>query len=373
MDTRKPKKSKGVPKQHEDGTLYEDINKTFLKPFGEKFVRSIKLSIDQSDFWNESLNKQMVTLSKILFQSTDDSEKIIGVLKSSDSEYLRGESTYLIFEFLSDRPERCANELKIVGSLEGTWPQESAQVTLSYLMIKHGVRNILSFTADWIFDPDERIRRMLVEALRPMGVWVEHITELKSDPSVLKPIIETASRDDSLYVRKAAANNLNDISKDNPDHVLDWCSKWIEGADQNQLWTIKQGLRSLIRNNNRNALEILGYYSIPSLNAESLTSLTETLKINTLIPIIVKITNSANRGINVRLHMLMSSPGKGNNRRTKNYFISSFHISRKSEKTITKTIHFVDYNSQPRLPGIYELTLFCNGSEFKKLKFQYSG
>lgn len=373
METRKPTKSKGVPRQHKDGALYEDIEKTFLKPFGEEFVRSLKLSIDDSDFWDESLNEQMVTLSKILFHSVDDSEKIIEVLKRSDSEYLRGESTYLIFDLLSDQPERCANELKIVGSLEGTWPQESAQVALTYLMIKHGVRKILSFTGDWIHDPDERIRRMLVEALRPMGVWVEHIKELKSDPSILKPIIEIASKDDSPYVRKAAANNLNDISKDNPDHVIEWCSKWIESADQNQIWTIKQGLRSLIRNNNRNALEILGYYSTPSLKAESFTTLTEIIKINTLIPVIVKTTNSGNNNINVRLHMLMSSPGKGNNRRSKNYFISSFPLSGKSEKTVTKTIHFVDYNSQPRLPGTYALTLFCNGSEFKRLKFQYAG
>jgi hypothetical protein len=38
---------------------------------------------------------------------------------------------------------------------------------------------------------------------------------------------------------------------------------------------------------------------------------------------------------------------------------------------VTGSIHFVDFNSQPKLPGTYELTLTVNGVPLEARVFRY--
>lgn len=48
----------------------------------------------------------------------------------------------------------------------------------------------------------------------------------KTDPAPVLAVLEHLKADPSLYVRKSVANNLNDISKDNPDAVLAVARRW---------------------------------------------------------------------------------------------------------------------------------------------------
>lgn len=72
-------------------------------------------------------------------------------------------------------------------------------------------------------------------------------------------------------------------------------------------------------------------------------------------------------------HLRGLAPGMGNRLRTKNFIIASLTLKAKESKTISKTFHFVDYNSTPRLPGKYNMILYCNGNEIKKRSFIYQG
>jgi len=368
---KKPTKSKGIPKQKDKNVLYNSIERTFLTHFDHKFIDELIRSVKNSNFWKESLARQTEILSQLFFDSHTDSAAIIKLLKNSPSEYIRGSSGKVVLLAYNNKPEKCCVELKSVGKLDGTWPQEDAQAAFSKLMSKHGVKKILSFTLGWLYDSDERVRRMLVEALRPRGVWVEHLTELKEDPSLLEPILHTASDDKSLYVRKAAANNINDICKDNPNSVIKWTASWLKNATEKQKWTIERGLRSLLRENHPDALALLGYNNNPELKVKWLSKIDKNIKINTLIPIEVMVSNLSNSYIKIRLHARLLSPGKGKKLRSKHYILSSFGLKANDERRVLKNIHFVDFNSQPKLPGVHTLTLYCNGNEIREKSFYY--
>jgi len=58
------------------------------------------------------------------------------------------------------------------------------------------------------------------------------------------PILENLKCDESEYVRKSVANNLSDISKDNPEIVLDLLAKW-QGEVSERL--TKHALRTLLK------------------------------------------------------------------------------------------------------------------------------
>ena len=52
------------------------------------------------------------------------------------------------------------------------------------------------------------------------------IPQLKKDPSPILPLLENLKADESLFVRKSVANNLNDIAKDHPDLVAKLVKSW---------------------------------------------------------------------------------------------------------------------------------------------------
>ena len=146
------------------------------------------------------------------------------------------------------------------GAMPGTWTQETSQSVLKDVIHKHGLEKVLSKVYRWATNNDPAVRRMLIEAIRPRGVWCRHIDELKRDPAILKEILEQVLDDPSEYVRKAAANNLNDISKDNPELVCQWVKEWSKGKiSQEREWIIQRGLRSLVKNGDPVALALLKF------------------------------------------------------------------------------------------------------------------
>ncbi|MEM6733816.1 MAG: hypothetical protein AAF658_19805, partial [Myxococcota bacterium] len=79
------------------------------------------------------------------------------------------------------------------------------------------------------------------------------------DPSPIFPILEKLKDDESEYVRRSVANNLNDIAKDHPDRVIEVCAKWWTGASANRRRLVKHALRSLLKAGDPGALAILGF------------------------------------------------------------------------------------------------------------------
>ena len=73
------------------------------------------------------------------------------------------------------------------------------------------------------------------------------------------PILEKLKDDPEEYVRKSVANNLNDLTKDNPDQVLDILKQWNKKPTKGTSWIIKHGLRGLVKSGNQRALKLLGF------------------------------------------------------------------------------------------------------------------
>lgn len=116
----------------------------------------------------------------------------------------------------------------------------------------------------WTKDRDEHVRRLSSEGCRPRLPWGLRLQSLVRDPSPLSPIIETLKDDESLYVRKSVANNLNDITKDHPDWVLSRLNGWNLEAP-NSSWIAKRACRTLIKRGHPKALELFGFGNKPDV------------------------------------------------------------------------------------------------------------
>lgn len=120
----------------------------------------------------------------------------------------------------------------------------------------------------WCNDPDEHVRRLASEGIRPRLPWGGYLKALQRDPQPIFALLTQLKDDNSHYVQKSVANNLNDISKDHPQRVIALCREWINDATPQRRWIIRHGLRSLIKAGEPAVFPLLGYSDNPAVKVE---------------------------------------------------------------------------------------------------------
>ncbi len=111
----------------------------------------------------------------------------------------------------------------------------------------------------WATDPNVHVRRLVSEGSRPRLPWAPVLRRFVADPRPVLDLLELLVDDPELYVRRSVANNLNDISKDHPDLVVETCRRWASGDSTDRRWLIRHGLRTLVKRGHEGALAVLGY------------------------------------------------------------------------------------------------------------------
>ncbi len=119
----------------------------------------------------------------------------------------------------------------------------------------------------WAGHDHAGVRRLASEGCRPRLPWGIRLHDLVDNPAPILPILEQLKHDPSESVRRSVANNLNDISKDNPEVVLDVLRRWkTAGAGDKEIdWISAHALRTLIKAGDVEALELLGYPADPQI------------------------------------------------------------------------------------------------------------
>ncbi len=141
---------------------------------------------------------------------------------------------------------------------------------------EYAVRPFVQQRADETFDflysqlssQSPHIRRWCSEGCRTRLPWGAKLTELITDPSPVIPILDALKDDPELYVRKSVANNINDLSKDHPAMVIELCRSWSKSSNPDRDWVIKQGLRTLIKDGDKQALKLIGYSKPSGVDAK---------------------------------------------------------------------------------------------------------
>jgi len=109
----------------------------------------------------------------------------------------------------------------------------------------------------WSSSENEHVRRLASEGCRPRLPWAMALPEYKKDPAAVIEIIVKLIDDESLYVRRSVANNLNDISKDNPHLVIEIAEKYL-GKSKEIDWVIKHACRGLLKKGDKKVMSIFG-------------------------------------------------------------------------------------------------------------------
>jgi len=375
VETRKPKKGAGVPKETPARNNIAALQNILAQHFSQQSKNDLRGELGKRGFFQASMLEQVRMLAQAAFEFSEaqnDGASLITALSKSPVEKIRALAAFVVPLIYGADLKQQLEWLRFTGALEGTWPREASATILHNLVIQHGVKNVLPQIQEWIRDDDPAVRRVVTEALRPRGVMLAHINELKTEPAPLKKILAPLLDDDSDYVQKSVANNLNDISKDNPEIILEWTKEWnTPNATKQRHWILARALRTLIEEGHQAALKLLGYGTNLNLKATWRGNTPRRIRLNQFLPCDLEIVNLAKTEAGIVVLLLMDEPGKGKARRKSTYQIWKGKIKTGETKSVSKKIHFVDKNLQPRVEGTYSLSVVINGKKLEEREMRF--
>jgi len=131
------------------------------------------------------------------------------------------------------------------------WPVRS--------FIEHDEKKALSYLGVWAEDENCHVRRLASEGSRPRLPWGTRLQKYIVDPAPVLTLLQKLKNEPSRLVQRSIANNLNDIAKDNPSHVIEFLQRWKSEGVKDIDWITSHACRSLIKSGNSQALHLMGY------------------------------------------------------------------------------------------------------------------
>lgn len=210
------------------------------------------------------------------------------------------------------------------------------------------------------------VRRLASEGLRPMLPWGEALKNFKKDPNKIVPILENLKHDKEIYVRKSVANNLNDISKNQPDLVIALLSGWKK---QNvPLSLIRHALRTLLKQGNIKALELIDIKANKNYNIQSFALQKNAVKISKDLIFDFILENKLPQN-KIRLEYAIYFLKKNQSYLKKNFQITTKNFD-KGKFSFSKKHSFKDMSTRKHNAGLHMISLIVNGIKINKLQFE---
>jgi 3-methyladenine DNA glycosylase AlkC len=217
----------------------------------------------------------------------------------------------------------------------------------------------------WTQSENEHLRRLASEGCRPRLPWAIALPIFKKDPTKVFELIEILKNDKSLYVRKSVANNLNDISKDNPHLVIEFVKNNL-GFSKELDWICKHGSRTLLKKGDKQILKLFDFEKSAHINIidfcyDSFVKVDENLFFS------FELISEESIG-NVRVEYAIDYL-KSNKTHNRKVFMISQNEIKLSSKKFTKKQSFKNMTTRKHYLGKHFISILINGEEIITKEF----
>ncbi len=223
----------------------------------------------------------------------------------------------------------------------------------------------------WATHAHPSVRRLASEGCRPRLPWGMAIASFKKDPAPILPIITQLRNDDAEYVRKSVANNLNDISKDNPDIVLKLANDW-KGQSKNTDWILKHACRTLLKKGDETALNLFGVANNVSCTVHQLSLGSEVVPIGGVLSFSCTLSHPYPQSKLLRVEYAITYQ-KTRDTGRKIFKLSEKEILPNTMQTFKRSQSFADMTTRKHFPGVHTLEIVVNGVVRATTTFQVVG
>ena len=221
----------------------------------------------------------------------------------------------------------------------------------------------------WSTDSNYHVRRLVSEGTRPLLPWSGRLSIDRSEPLRL---LDTLHADPTRYVTRSVANHLNDISKQNPQLVLETLSRWQQESRQSEAelkWMINHSLRTLIKRGHSDTMQFLGFATSPKIQVTDFLLQPQSVQAGQAIEF--SLTIQANRDETLVVDYVIDFVKAGGKRSPKVHKLKRLRLKRGESETIRKK-HMLraGATTYTLYPGTHTVTIQINGQPFGQQSFE---
>lgn len=237
--------------------LSTSLEKVVPNFVAKKFMKAILADAFYHMEWKERVQHTTKVLHEFMPNNFAESAKLMQVIVTQLRADGFGEQGF-VFMFLPDYIATYGLDdyENSVEALEFLTQFISAEFAVRPFLLKYG-NQLMAEMLRMSTHENHHVRRFASEGSRPRLPWGAAIPALKKDPTLILPILENLKNDPSEYVRRSVANNLNDITKDNSNVVIEIAKKW-KGLGKETDAIIKHACRSLLKSGHPDILSFYG-------------------------------------------------------------------------------------------------------------------
>ncbi|MEM1443949.1 MAG: DNA alkylation repair protein [Verrucomicrobiota bacterium] len=221
-------------------------------------------------------------------------------------------------------------------------------------------------------DPSEDVRRWCSEGTRTRLPWGRKLHALIADPEPIWPILEALRDDESKYVQKSVANNLNDLAKDHPEAVIARCRAWMKNATPQRSWIVKHALRTLIKDGHPDALAVIGIHP-PEKIAVNFRALEDEIRIGDSLTLAAELTSSSDRSQSLVIDFAVHYVRKGNKVSEKVFKWKPLTLEAGESVSLEKRHAFKQTSIRALYPGEHRVEIQINGERLGETSFRLLG
>jgi 3-methyladenine DNA glycosylase AlkC len=214
----------------------------------------------------------------------------------------------------------------------------------------------------WRSHDSEHVRRLVSEGSRPRLPWGAHLKAFQRDPSPVLELIEPLLDDESEYVRRSVANNLNDIAKDHPQLVVDWCRQRMKPSRQR---LIRHALRGLLKDGDPGAMALMGFGPPTLGRVEVLAS--SPVRIGQQVEITVVLESLGAQAL--MLDLAVEYIGSRGERTRRKVFKGGVRQATAGTLKWTKRLNMKQVSVRRLYPGLHAVELLVNGLPAGRAEF----
>ena len=256
-----------------------------------------------------------------------------------------------------------------VDALEEFTKYVSAEFAVRPLISRYPGRT-LNRMLKWAEHPHPAVRRLASEGCRPRLPWGLRLNGLVIDPTPILPILEILKDDPREEIRRSVANNLNDISKDNPDVVIQILTRWQDKENLNRNRLIKHALRTLIKNGHPEALGLLGYSNNPQVEVMNISLDRERIKIGESVQFSFEIKSTGDTDQELMIDYLVHFLRANGKQSAKVFKLSQKTLQAGEVLKIRKKHSFQLITTRKYYPGKQSFQPQINGKVFSKVDLE---
>ncbi len=255
-----------------------------------------------------------------------------------------------------------------IAALEDVTKYSSSEFAVRPFIKKYRDRMMAQMTL-WATDKDYHVRRLACEGCRPRLPWAMALPHFQKDPSMVLPILEQLKNDETDYVRRSVANNLNDISKDHPELVLEIAERWY-GDNKNTDWIVKHACRTLLKAGNKRAMRLFGFGDSSAIIVQNLRVKHSVLELGGNQMFSFELSHKMAQAAKIRLEFGVYYMKKNGTHSRKVFKISENVYEPHQVFSFEKKMHFRDLTTRKHHAGEHRIAIIVNGVEKETVTFE---